>query len=88
MMLGQRKTLTSLLSKTHGPAGCREAFLDNTSEDTIVDLTQSEIDEIRSSVGGEENYAALMQWATESFPQELVKGSISWLIKVTSMLFN
>ena len=53
--------------KDMDPQDVAKAFLDNTNEDTIVDLTQSEIDEIRGSVGGEENYAALMQWATESF---------------------
>ena len=60
--------------KDMDPQDVAQAFLDNTSENTVVDLTQSEIDEIRSSVGGEENYSALMQWATESFPEELVQG--------------
>ncbi len=60
--------------KDMDPQDVAKAFLDSTSESTVVDLNQTDIDEIRGSVGGEENYSALMQWATESFPEELVQG--------------
>lgn len=60
--------------KDMDPQDVAKAFLNNTSEPDVVDLTEQEINEIRGSVGGEENYNALMQWATETFPEELVQG--------------
>lgn len=60
--------------KDMDPTEVAKTFLETTSENNVEDLTEQEINEIRSSVGGEENYAALMQWATQEFPQEFVDG--------------
>lgn len=60
--------------KDMDPTEVAKTFLETTSEDNFPDLTESEVDEIRGSVGGEENYATLMSWATENFPDEFIQG--------------
>ena len=60
--------------KDMDPTEVAKTFLETTSEDNFPDLTESEVDEIRGSVGGEENYATLMSWANENFPDEFIQG--------------
>lgn len=58
--------------KDMDPTEVAKTFLESTSEPE--DLSQEDINDIRNSVGGEQNYAQLMTWATEQFPQEAVDG--------------
>jgi hypothetical protein len=43
------------------------ALFENSSQDTTA-LNDSQVGEIQNRVGGEEQYAAMMQWAVESLP--------------------
>jgi hypothetical protein len=49
------------------------AYLEAQQEPQVAaDLQQQQVDEIFNAVGGEQNYSALMQWASESLSEEAV----------------
>lgn len=50
------------------------SFLEATASEQDIDLTDTEINDIRDSVGGEQAYGELMSWATQNFPQEAIEG--------------
>lgn len=56
------------------PTEVAKTFLENTSEDGPGrDLNDKEVDSIRNSVGGEEAYGQLMEWANEQYPEQVIQ---------------
>jgi len=55
------------------PTEVAKTFLENTSEDSGRDLSEKEVDSIRNSVGGEESYGQLMEWANQNYPKQVIE---------------